>query len=130
MLVCISVWNRFTIEIYKFTPSLRTFLACAAQMYGFTPSLRTFLACAAQMYGFTHSLRTFRVYGLMPSLRTFRVCAAHGAIAIEDSEDRRQRQARKCIQRKRRWLATQQRYERRQDNSDRRRPAYRNLLTA
>ena len=54
-----SVWNRFTIEIYKFMHSLHTFLACAAQMYGFTHSLHTFL-----------------------------VCAAHGAIAIEDSEDR------------------------------------------
>ena len=70
------------------------------------------------------------MYGLTPSLRTFRVCATHGAIAIEDSEDRRQRQARKRVQRKRRWLATQQRYERRQDNSDRRRLAHQNLLTA
>ena len=90
---------------------------------------------ASLVYGFMHSLRTFRVcaaqmYGLTPSLRTFRVCATHGAIAIEDSEDRRQQQARKRVQRKRRWLTTQQRYERRQDNSDRRRLAHRNLLMA
>ena len=57
-------------------------MAHAAQIYGFMHSLRTFLACAAQIHAFMHSLCTLLAH------------AAHGAIAMEDSEDRRQRQAR------------------------------------
>ena len=62
--------------------------------------------------------------GLRIVLRTFLGCATHGAIniAMEDPEDRRRRhQAREQVQSYRQWLTTQQRNERRQDNSDRRR---------
>ena len=57
-----SVCSRFKIEIDGFTHCLLTFLTHAAQIH---------------VYGFMHSLRTFRVH------------AAHGAIVMEDSEDRR-----------------------------------------
>ena len=72
------------------------------EIYGFTHSVRTFLTSATQMYGFTHCLCTFRA----------RAGAAHGAIAMEDLEDRRQWQARECVQRNRRQLNAQQRNER------------------
>ena len=66
---------------------------------------------------------TIEIYGF--GLRTLLARAAHGASAsaMDDSEDRRQWQARERVQRYRRRLTAQQRDERRQDNSDRRRLA-------
>ena len=47
------------------------------------------------------------LYGFMHSLHTFRVHPAHGAIAMEDSEERRRREVREHVQRDRRRLTAQ-----------------------
>ena len=75
--MCVSVRNGIMLEIYEFTHSLRTFLTYAGQMYGFTHCLRTFWPRPA-----------------------------HGAIAMEYSEDIGRRQARERIPRNRRYRIT------------------------